>query len=262
MFASSMNRVRRLVAGSALEPAARAVYGRICGDARNAGYDRETLEVMERALRPDSNCVDVGSHSGSMLRHMLRLAPQGRHHAFEPLPDLCAGLARRYGNRAHIHCLALSDATGDAAFQHAVDRPAYSGFRRRGGANHVREITVRADTLDRVLAPDERVDFVKIDVEGGELQVLRGAVATLARWRPLVVFEHGIGAAAEYGPAMTDDIFLLLRDRGHMQVSLLSAWLAGAAPLSREAFGAHVFEGTEYYFIAHPARDEAAAPWQ
>src|SRR6266852_4019276 len=54
---------------------------------KNSRCDAETLAVMKRILKEDSNCVDIGAHSGSILRLMLECAPRGQHLAFEPLPD-------------------------------------------------------------------------------------------------------------------------------------------------------------------------------
>jgi hypothetical protein len=53
--------------------------------------DHEHLGViLAAALRPDSNCIDIGAHGGDVLADMLRLAPHGRHVAFEPLPATSA----------------------------------------------------------------------------------------------------------------------------------------------------------------------------
>ena len=59
---------------------------------RDDQYNDETRAVMARILKADSVCLDVGAHVGSVLTDMLRLAPQGRHWAFEPLPTFAAHL--------------------------------------------------------------------------------------------------------------------------------------------------------------------------
>jgi FkbM family methyltransferase len=224
---------------------------------KNESYDLLTFAVMKRALGPRANCVDVGCHLGSVLRVMLHVAPQGVHHAFEPLPDLFARLERDFGHlpNVQLHELALSDASGSVSFQHVTTHPAYSGFRPRryprGAERH--EITVRRARLDEVLPRDLPVNFVKIDVEGAELEVLRGAVDTLRRHRPLVVFEHGLGAADFYGtdPGSLHD--LLARDCG-LQVSRLENWLLRGPILGRTAFCERFHRGLDYYFLAHPPR--------
>src|SRR5581483_4566427 len=107
------------LAGSALEPAARAVYRRVRPGDPNERYDALTRAVMRRVVRPDSSGVDVGAHRGSLLRELVRLAPAGRHHAFEPLPFLADALRRRFPS-VRVHEIALSDASGRAAFAHVV----------------------------------------------------------------------------------------------------------------------------------------------
>ena len=93
--------------------------------------------------------------------------------------------------------------------------------------------------------------LVKIDVEGAELQVLRGAVETIRRCKPTIVFEHGIGGADCYGTE-PEDVYDLL-DGEEMAVSTLDGWLAGAVPLSRAAFADEFRSGRNFYFLAHRA---------
>lgn len=50
-------------------------------------YDQQTVEVMRLVLENNSNCVDVGCHKGEILDEVIKLAPEGLHFAFEPLPD-------------------------------------------------------------------------------------------------------------------------------------------------------------------------------
>ena len=50
---------------------------------QNQIYDKQTIEVMKRALRPDSNAIDVGCHRGSMLLEILNIAPEGQHLALK-----------------------------------------------------------------------------------------------------------------------------------------------------------------------------------
>ncbi|HYC78271.1 MAG TPA: FkbM family methyltransferase, partial [Planctomycetota bacterium] len=129
----------------------------------------------------------------------------------------------------------------------------YSGLRERRydrPDEKIATLTVRIETLDGALPPERPVAFVKIDVEGAELAVLRGARRTLARWRPHVVFEHGRGAADRYDAA-PQDVFDLLESCG-LATSLLERRLAGRAPLSRSEFVRQFETGANWYFVAHP----------
>lgn len=163
--------------------------------------DNEHLHaILGAVLRRDSNCVDVGAHSGAVLSEILRLAPDGGHVAFEPLPQYAAELARAFP-AVDVRRAAVSDVAGETDFVEMVDDPGWSGFRERptpaGGPS--RRLRVATVPLDAALPPDRPLAFVKIDVEGAEELVLRGAAETLRRHRPLVAFEHGLGSADHYG---------------------------------------------------------------
>lgn len=215
-------------------------------------YDFQTKQVLRRWLRPDSTCIDVGAHAGHILREMLAAAPQGRHFAFEPVPRFHAHLARKYGTRVTLFDCALSDRDGESEFVWFPERPALSGFRERKMTAGYRpeRIRVRTRRLDDVVPPERKIDLVKIDVEGAELQVLRGAHETLRTSRPVVLFETGPGGADEYG-TQPEEVFDLLVDAG-LAVTVMEYWLAGKPPLSRDEFLARFRKGYDFFFMAYP----------
>jgi FkbM family methyltransferase len=255
-----VDRIETILEGSRLEPLARRLYqqARSIGRPRarqSLRYDRDTARIMARVLQPDSCCVDVGAHRGSLLADMVARAPQGLHLACEPLPHLAARLRRRFPG-VEIHQVAVSDVNGEATFCHVVDDPGLSGMRRlpkvKAGAR-VETITVPTRRLDDLVPADRAVRFVKIDVEGAQLQVFRGAEATLRRCRPIIVFEHGYLAQEAYG-ASTNVVWDELVERLGLRISRLADWLSGAAPLTRQAFNGSVglHPGSEFCFVAHP----------
>jgi FkbM family methyltransferase len=265
--------IKRWLAGTPLDAPARALYrALVAAPAKkppasapvspyvtlNALYDAQTVAVMARVLAPGSNCIDVGCHHGAILDNMLRFAAHGTHFAFEPLPDLFAGLAAKYANvpTVRLHELALSDASGECTFQHVVTNPGYSGLKQRlynRPNEQVVEITVKVARLDDVLPAGFDIRFVKIDVEGAELQVLRGGTGMLRRSRPFVVFEHGLGAADCYG-TRPEQVFDLLSGCG-LRVSLIKDWLerGSARAFTRAAFAEEFDTGRNFYYLAHPA---------
>jgi FkbM family methyltransferase len=224
---------------------------------RHALYDTWTFEIMDRVLARDSNCIDVGAHAGTVLEEIVRRAPDGEHFAFEPLPAMMGILRERFPverfPRVRFHELALAEQAGQAAFEYVVDEPAYSGLRRRAyptEAPRIESLRVRVDRLDAVVPPATPIRFVKIDVEGGECGVLRGASRILERSRPYVVFEFGLGAADFYG-VRPDDVWSTLA-ASRLQVSALDDWLEGRAALAAADFGERFAKGLDYYFLAHP----------
>lgn len=227
---------------------------------KNQRYDRLTTGVIRRVCRPDSHCVDVGCHKGEILDLLLQAAPVGLHYGFEPIPMLFENLKIKYAGRENCRLLdiALSDKPGTSSFNYVVSNPSYSGLlKRRYDRAHEEDtlITVRTARLDDLLPRSQRVDFIKIDVEGGEMLVLRGAVETLAHWKPVVIFEHGLGASELYGSS-PEQLFDLLDGCG-LRISLLDRFLKNRQPLTKEAFAQQYYRRLNYYFIAHP---EGALP--
>ena len=251
---SLVQRIKDKVIESGAEQWARPLWMRISGRKLDQ-YDTELFEVIARVLRPDSVCIDVGCHKGLILDACIRRAPRGTFHGFEPIPYLAGLLRRKYArnSRVKIHELALSDAAGHATFHINKASMGRSGlkFRSEDGeaAAERQACPVTLARLDDVL-PNIRVDFIKIDVEGAELGVLQGASHILARSRPVVAFEHGLGGADVYGttPGQVFDVFA---DAGLM-VSLMARFLAGQAPLSRAEFCQEFDSHSNYFFLAHP----------
>lgn len=240
-------RALRRLAASKVGPPLLAVRRTLKPELRRDRRDTEHLRLLLAfTLAPDSNCIDVGSHRGEALREMLRAAPDGRHIAYEPLPDLHAQLASDFPG-VDVRGAALSNRTGEASFTHVRSRPGYSGFRERlyPGPEETETITVAVDTLDGSLPAAYRPELIKIDVEGAEQQVLEGAMRTITTHRPTIVFEHGT-AAKEYG-TRPETIFELLCDQAALRIFDLD----GNGPYSREAFTETCERGRHWNFVAH-----------
>ena len=218
-------------------------------------YDGQTFEILDRVLRRNANCIDVGCNVGAILKRICRHAPDGEHHAFEPLPDLAKKLRRKFP-RCSIHELALSDRSGESTFHHVTTNPGYSGMKRRRydrPNEKVTEITVQTDRLDNIIPAGLAIDLIKIDVEGAEYQVLQGGLETIRRNRPMIVFEHGMGAADFYAttPAM---IWELLHDDCGLAISTMKRWLTGEPPITRESMIGQFEDNSSWYFLAYSTR--------
>jgi FkbM family methyltransferase len=203
--------------------------------------------VLATVLRADSNAIDVGANIGAVLKPITRIAPHGRHIAYEPIPELQERLATEFPD-VDVRCAALSDVAETTEFSHVLDAPAYSGLRQRElppGMGEVRRIPVRTERLDDVLQDDYVPTLIKIDVEGAELNVLRGALRTLERHRPYVLFEHGVGGADVYGATPTE-LFDLMSD-----ARLRIFDMEGSGPYSREHF-LDTFTKPIWNFLAAP----------
>lgn len=221
---------------------------------KNQQYDRQTINIMQKVLKNDSNCIDVGCHKGEMLQLMLKYSPKGQHHGFEPIPFMYENLKKNFNlPNCHFYNLALSDNKGNTTFNYVVNQPAYSGIKKRNYDNkevEIQEIKVELNKLDDVIPSGQKITLIKIDVEGAELGVLKGSTTIIKRDKPFVIFEHGKGASDFYGTT-PNDIYSLLVEECGMKISLLKDFLSNASPLTRSQLVEQYEKGLNYYFIAH-----------
>jgi len=247
---TKLRRLQEIIAGRLEAPAAEPEHP----FADLAAIDRRDSELIRRliawSLGPGSSCVDVGAHGGSVLAEIVRVAPRGRHIAYEPLPHLADQLHASFPD-VDVRCAALSNHSGTASFARVRAAEAWSGlvFRPLPGnvEPDVEEIEVAVEALDDALPGDFPPALIKIDVEGGEQAVLEGAMRTLRLHKPIVVFEHGYGAANAYGTEPDDIHRLIVRDAG-----LRVFDLDGNGPYELERFRSAYFSSERVNWVAHP----------
>lgn len=222
---------------------------------RNLKYDILTKKILARQLMASSNCIDVGAHKGEILDLFLGFAPQGRHAAFEPIPALYRSLQTNYTERASVYPYALSNRSGNMLFNVVQDDPAYSGLQQRKYKNdkpNIETIEVEVRKLDEVMATrNYAISLIKIDVEGGELDVLKGATSILKADQPLLIFEFGKGASEFYG-TMPHHLKEFL-DEHHYSIWTLSDFWNRKQPLDSSRLKKAYESGSDYYFVAAKA---------
>lgn len=217
-------------------------------------YDFQTFDLLKKVLPPDANCIDIGAHTADILRKLVKYAPQGQHYAFEPIPWLYKDLQKNFGDKVKVMELALSDTLGTATFYAYRNRPAVSGLKQRQFENEnyaMEKIDVKVETLDHIIPKDLPIHLIKIDVEGAELQVLRGGIEILKKYKPIVLFEFGLGGSEHYG-ATPQKMFELLEECG-LSISTLEYYLKARPPFSKEEFVGQYEKKYNYFFIAYNA---------
>lgn len=159
--------------------------------------------------------LDVGANFGGhaiLFSHLV--GRKGRVIAFEPVPDSFAALQENVELRArfpNISIFPLAVGNPAAATDTVLIRVPGDDFGQASlaiqsagsweGESNIRQYSVSMTSLDADLSVQRlpRIDFVKVDVEGGELNVLKGAARTLARHRPLLYCEVYEKWAASFG---------------------------------------------------------------
>lgn len=220
---------------------------------RNLRYDRLTVKIIRSCVDDGSNCIDIGSHKGEILEYFLQQSPTGKHYAFEPIPPLYQELKRKYGHLAEILPFALADTSGTTTFNYVKNAPAYSGIRQRKYAiksPDIEKISVELRRLDEIIPEGLKVDFIKIDVEGAEFGVLKGAREILRRNRPVILFEFGKGASDYYG-TKPEEMFAYICDELGMNIATLHAFIQKDKALTRSSFIDAYNANTDYYFVAY-----------
>jgi FkbM family methyltransferase len=180
-------------------------------------YDVAVSELLFRLTQPGAVAVDAGANIGYMTSILsVRAGPGGRVHAFEPHPLLAERLRENVGRLANrpscapveVRQVALSDAAGRATLVCPEE------FASNHGVGHVAAdgagIEITTVRLDDVLPGG--ADVMKMDVEGHEPAVLRGAERLLAgrRIRHLIFEEHQ-GAESETCRLLRDAGYTLLQ---------------------------------------------------
>ena len=220
---------------------------------QNLRYDIQTKKIMKLVLKETSNCIDIGAHKGEILEDILLLAPEGQHYAYEPLPELYAQLVEKYSPRVKIYPYALAEREGVSTFQMVENAPAYSGIKPRNYDDiknpRIKEINVTLNTLDATIDKSVKIDFVKIDIEGGEYHAFLGGKELLRRDKPTIIFECGSGASEFYGTNYENIYDYLTKEIG-LNIYTLGGFIKKRRPVTKEQFSFYYFTGSEYYFVA------------
>lgn len=142
---------------------------------------------------------DIGANIGFFSILLAHLSPKGVVHSFEPVPALNARLRRNAEINSLTNIvsseLAVSNSIGSADLFIPAETEANPGTGSIKPDEALRSrhtITVRTTTVDGYVKEHgvERVDFMKIDVEGAEDLVIEGGMATINRFRPILIIER------------------------------------------------------------------------
>ena len=232
-------------------------------------------ENFHRLLHRPGTLVDIGAHDGLLTIPLARL-PGSRVLAFEPLPSAYArlqvALRAAFGEPpANVAChhLALGDHEGSIT----LAMPVLDGVAQEQWASTAKDYAAHVSarvTVERFTVPMRRLDdfaladvtAIKLDAEGAEYEILRGARETLLRCRPVLTLEveerHRQGstyAVPAYLDALGYDVFFELKGAWHPMADLDRATMQRASP------DPSVFEASDpdvFVFYALPREDSAA----
>lgn len=164
-------------------------------------YDPPSVEALKGAVGPGDVVFDVGAHVGYLTAvASLAAGPEGRVYSFEPLP-LNLLYLRRHVRLNRLDNVTILEAAagmtgGSAGFREGTG----TGTGRLARESETGDLQVRQVVLDELVESGELEppDVLKVDVEGAEVMVLRGAMRILKSHRPtLLLSTHGPEAHRE-----------------------------------------------------------------
>jgi FkbM family methyltransferase len=153
-------------------------------------FEAEAEKTITAALRPGMTAVDIGANFGYHTFRMARaVGNDGKVIAIEPTGWAFGKLQRNISLNSFDNIWPLKVALGD--FDHGPREFRFQSSYRLDGTDLSTEEIIPMYTLDSLISLNavDRVDFVKMDVDGFEGKVIRGARETLARHHPILFFE-------------------------------------------------------------------------
>jgi len=182
-------------------------------------YEIEEAAMMENLVADGDNFFDIGANIGWYGLNISAARRRARVYAFEPLPgtfaQMKANLALNpWANVQPFH-FGFSDQAGEFPFYFYPEGSGNASAANLTGRADVQTFQCQVRTLDGFTAETgTRADFIKCDVEGAELLVFKGGLATIARDKPVVLAEilRKWSAKFNYHP---NEIFALFRGLGY-----------------------------------------------
>jgi FkbM family methyltransferase len=165
-------------------------------------YEPEMIRALQQNIKPGDTCIDVGGNIGYVTLLMARLVgPSGHIVSFEPVPEIFQILEENVRLNCFKNTILERSAVGKGETAISLILPICESFTKTASvlgyavSGESRSIAVPSTSLDDYVSRTGlRPGLVKIDVEGAELSVLRGARETLQQIRPVLLVEiHDLG---------------------------------------------------------------------
>lgn len=171
------------------------------------GFNRRDSRVLRTFITPDTVAVDAGANIGYFSLLMAKWGAS-KVYSFEPFPETAAkfranlSLNPSLSARIELCDCALSNYCGTTNMT--------SPDKDNCGCNRIEGTgDIKVSTLDEFCRNKERIDLIKIDVEGTEIALLDGARETLSRLRPVLMVEINQGTLQHYGKNSAELVSML-----------------------------------------------------
>jgi len=190
-------------------------------------YEQPLIRLLEKNETAGWSCFDVGANVGAIALALAKfIGIEGKVYAFEPgLPNLLRlksnfKLNPELLERVEIVPVGVGATAQKLWWSEERGNPGNALLSNRG-TQRARVVPLDEFVLEHAI---DRVDFIKVDVEGMELEVMRGAVGLLRRWHPILYFETlGRYLGSSRGACFSDFQKLLVGEFGYQLFRLSAA---------------------------------------
>ncbi len=178
-------------------------------------YEPEEMELILGLVRAGDTVFDIGGNTGWIAMNIARKIPGGKIHVFEPIPYTAAileqNLALNGFDNISLHKIALSDKKAVNTFYLNKKELGATSMRNIRETEDAVAVSVKSERLDDFVRENgvRGLDFIKCDVEGAELLVIKGGLETIKKYRPILFVEMLRKWAAKFNYHPNDIIALL-----------------------------------------------------
>lgn len=178
--------------------------------------NKKLIPLMNKYVRPGGVAIDVGAHSGFFTICMAAAAgASGKIYAFEASPLIYKELIDTVQENGFTNVIAKNNAVCDSTKQ--IDffmAPSWKSEISTIRASEGTKISINGVSLDDAIPHSESICFIKIDVEGAEMQVLKGMEGIIRRDHPVMAIEITDSWLKELGSS-TREVFEFLSNQGY-----------------------------------------------
>lgn len=157
------------------------------------GINNQHKENIYQKIKNGDVVLDVGSNIGEVLLNMAKVNPDGRIYGFEPVKSTFDKLQKNVSlnsfSNIYLNQLAVSD-TNETVYYQAKE--GHSGGTMMSKESKINSPNfIEAMTLDNFAELNliEKIDFIKVDIEGFEMNFIKGALQTLKKHKPSIFIE-------------------------------------------------------------------------
>lgn len=164
-------------------------------------HHKEYLPMLESKLSNDSIIIDVGAHSGQFTKLFSKIVPDGRVYSFEPGSYASSILSKVIALLRLRNVTQIKKGLGGHDRKDTLIMPvkksgslgfglSHLGTGKEKNRNTLSE-TIEITTLDAYVESEdiEKINFIKADIEGWEMQLLLGAKSSIEKWHPILTLE-------------------------------------------------------------------------